>query len=179
MSWPSFDDRRALGIGKDVARNLARQGATVVLHGRHQARGEAVAKEIPCGRAGDRRLISKIVWFLGEGPPTKQEYTDIGDSVSRPRGNESISSTRSSAWENAVPIVLVGGRRSRSNSENLRSFRCHQRAARHLSRGVLEPLSTRRCGVPPTVPHSHSGPARLGHRAPAMRNAPRPRAGQR
>ncbi|MBW0105572.1 SDR family NAD(P)-dependent oxidoreductase [Pseudonocardia sp. KRD291] len=34
------------GIGRAVAENLARQGATVVLHGRDQARGEAVVKEI-------------------------------------------------------------------------------------------------------------------------------------
>ncbi|MGW6723195.1 SDR family NAD(P)-dependent oxidoreductase [Streptomyces sp. NPDC054995] len=34
------------GIGKAVAQNLARQGAHVVLHGRDQARGEALAKEI-------------------------------------------------------------------------------------------------------------------------------------
>ncbi|MFJ6512946.1 SDR family NAD(P)-dependent oxidoreductase [Streptomyces sp. NPDC091406] len=33
------------GIGKAVAQNLPRQGAHVVLHGRDQARGEALVKE--------------------------------------------------------------------------------------------------------------------------------------
>jgi len=34
------------GIGKAIAQKLAQQGAEVVLHGRDQARGEALAKEI-------------------------------------------------------------------------------------------------------------------------------------
>ncbi|TXC97367.1 hypothetical protein FS847_12530 [Streptomyces sp. ISID311] len=46
-------------------------------------------------------------------------FGGICDSFSRPSRNEPISSTRSSARANAVPIIRVGGRRSRSSSENL------------------------------------------------------------
>ncbi|OKK14790.1 hypothetical protein AMK16_30130 [Streptomyces sp. CB00455] len=42
----------------------------------------------------------------------------ICDSLSRPSRCAPISSTRSSARANAVPVVRVGGRRSRSSSEN-------------------------------------------------------------
>lgn len=42
----------------------------------------------------------------------------ICDSLSRPSRYAPISSTRSSARANAVPVVRVGGRRSRSSSEN-------------------------------------------------------------
>ncbi|MER6442266.1 SDR family oxidoreductase [Streptomyces sp. NPDC001185] len=45
------------GIGKSVARNLSRQGATVVLHGRDQARGEAAVKEITA-EGGNARFIA-------------------------------------------------------------------------------------------------------------------------
>ncbi|TLZ68139.1 MAG: SDR family NAD(P)-dependent oxidoreductase, partial [Methanobacteriota archaeon] len=34
------------GLGKATARELARRGATVLLHGRDQARGDAVLREI-------------------------------------------------------------------------------------------------------------------------------------
>nr|WP_329829066.1 SDR family NAD(P)-dependent oxidoreductase [Streptomyces sp. JV176] len=45
------------GIGKAVAQNLARQGAQVVLHGRDQARGEALVKEI-AAEGGTARFIA-------------------------------------------------------------------------------------------------------------------------
>ena len=44
-------------------------------------------------------------------------FGGICDSFSRPSWNAEISSTRSSARANAVPVVRVGGRRSRSSSE--------------------------------------------------------------
>ena len=42
------------GLGKLVARMLARQGAEVLLHGRSQAKGETVLKEIAAGAGNDR-----------------------------------------------------------------------------------------------------------------------------
>lgn len=45
------------GIGKAVARNLARQGAEVVLHGRDRDRGEALVKEL-AAEGGDVRFIA-------------------------------------------------------------------------------------------------------------------------
>ncbi|MFJ2557750.1 MULTISPECIES: SDR family NAD(P)-dependent oxidoreductase [unclassified Streptomyces] len=45
------------GIGKAVAQNLARQGAQVVLHGRDQARGEALVTEI-AAEGGTARFIA-------------------------------------------------------------------------------------------------------------------------
>lgn len=45
------------GIGKAIARNLAAQGAHVVLHGRDQARGEALVKEIET-EGGSARFIA-------------------------------------------------------------------------------------------------------------------------
>lgn len=45
------------GIGKAIARNLARQGANVVLHGRDRARGDALVKEIETA-GGAARLIA-------------------------------------------------------------------------------------------------------------------------
>ncbi|MEB3963299.1 hypothetical protein OKJ48_24095 [Streptomyces kunmingensis] len=45
-------------------------------------------------------------------------FGGICDSLSRPSRYAPISSTRSSARANAVPVVRVGGRRSRSSSEN-------------------------------------------------------------
>ncbi|MEU3187858.1 SDR family oxidoreductase [Streptomyces sp. NPDC006923] len=45
------------GIGKAVAQNLARQGARVVLHGRDQARGEALVKEIAAA-GGTARFVA-------------------------------------------------------------------------------------------------------------------------
>ncbi len=45
-------------------------------------------------------------------------FGGICDNLSRPRRYAPISSTRSSARANAVPVVRVGGRRSRSSSEN-------------------------------------------------------------
>ena len=42
------------GIGKAIARTLAQQGASLVLHGRDQARGEALVKEI----GGDARFMA-------------------------------------------------------------------------------------------------------------------------
>ncbi|WTZ40564.1 hypothetical protein OG241_17930 [Streptomyces sp. NBC_01390] len=48
---------------------------------------------------------------------TASRFGGIWDSFNRPSWNAPISSTRSSDRANAVPVVLVGGRRSRSNSE--------------------------------------------------------------
>ncbi|MET9062582.1 SDR family oxidoreductase [Streptomyces antibioticus] len=45
------------GIGKAVARNLARQGAYVVLHGRDQVRGAALVKEIEA-EGGSARFVA-------------------------------------------------------------------------------------------------------------------------
>lgn len=45
-------------------------------------------------------------------------FGGICDSFNRPSWYAPISSTRSSARANAVPVVRVGGRRSRSSSEN-------------------------------------------------------------
>ncbi|MER6210941.1 SDR family oxidoreductase [Streptomyces sp. NPDC001642] len=45
------------GIGRAVARSLAGQGATVVLHGRDQERGEAVVKEITA-EGGAARFVA-------------------------------------------------------------------------------------------------------------------------
>lgn len=45
------------GIGKAVARNLARQGAEVVLHGRDRARGEALVKDI-AAEGGTARFVA-------------------------------------------------------------------------------------------------------------------------
>lgn len=45
------------GIGKAVALNLARQGAEVVLHGRDQARGAALVKEI-AAEGGTARFVT-------------------------------------------------------------------------------------------------------------------------
>ncbi|MEW2571602.1 SDR family oxidoreductase [Streptomyces sp. NPDC047070] len=45
------------GIGRAIARNLAAQGADVVLHGRDQDRGEALVKEIESG-GGRARFIA-------------------------------------------------------------------------------------------------------------------------
>lgn len=45
------------GIGKAIARNLARQGAQLVLHGRDQTRGEALAKEITA-EGGSARFVA-------------------------------------------------------------------------------------------------------------------------
>lgn len=45
------------GIGKAVAQKLARQGADVVLHGRDQARGEALVKEI-VAEGGTARFVA-------------------------------------------------------------------------------------------------------------------------
>jgi NAD(P)-dependent dehydrogenase (short-subunit alcohol dehydrogenase family) len=47
------------GIGKGVAKALAREGATVVVHGRNEARTRAVADEI--AQAG-----GKVAWALGD-----------------------------------------------------------------------------------------------------------------
>ncbi|WP_307847723.1 SDR family NAD(P)-dependent oxidoreductase [Streptomyces durocortorensis] len=44
------------GIGKAVAQNLARQGAHVVLHGRDQARGEALV---------DSGRLPRLMCFVG------------------------------------------------------------------------------------------------------------------
>ncbi|GAA1118730.1 hypothetical protein JBF12_00015 [Streptomyces javensis] len=54
-------------------------------------------------------------------------FGGICDSFNRPSWNALISSTRSSARANAVPVVRVGGRRSRSSSENSRALRRRQR----------------------------------------------------
>ncbi|XVQ15498.1 hypothetical protein ACQP1W_24100 [Spirillospora sp. CA-255316] len=48
---------------------------------------------------------------------TASRFGGICDSRSRPSWNAPISSTRSNARANAVPVVRVGGRRSRSSSE--------------------------------------------------------------
>ncbi|MFE0918772.1 SDR family NAD(P)-dependent oxidoreductase [Streptomyces nigra] len=45
------------GIGKAVARNLAQQGAEVVLHGRDRDRGETLVKEL-AAEGGDVRFIA-------------------------------------------------------------------------------------------------------------------------
>ncbi|MEV7843080.1 SDR family NAD(P)-dependent oxidoreductase [Streptomyces cyaneofuscatus] len=45
------------GIGKAVARNLARQGAEVVLHGRDRTRGEALVEEI-AAEGGSARFVA-------------------------------------------------------------------------------------------------------------------------
>jgi len=45
------------GIGRAVAQNLARQGAEVVLHGRDEARGEALVKEI-AAEGGMARFVA-------------------------------------------------------------------------------------------------------------------------
>ncbi|MGC5562048.1 SDR family NAD(P)-dependent oxidoreductase [Streptomyces sp. FR-108] len=45
------------GIGRAIAKNLAAQGANVVLHGRDQRRGEALAREI-AAEGGDARFIA-------------------------------------------------------------------------------------------------------------------------
>ncbi|WP_030377339.1 MULTISPECIES: SDR family NAD(P)-dependent oxidoreductase [unclassified Streptomyces] len=45
------------GIGKAIAQNLASQGAILVLHGRDQARGEALVKEIEA-EGGSARFIA-------------------------------------------------------------------------------------------------------------------------
>ncbi|MFJ9351055.1 SDR family NAD(P)-dependent oxidoreductase [Streptomyces sp. NPDC101237] len=45
------------GMGRAIARNPARQGADVVLHGRDQARGEAPAREI-AAEGGSARFVA-------------------------------------------------------------------------------------------------------------------------
>lgn len=47
----------AMGIGKAIAQNLARQGAEVILHGRDEARGEALVKEI-AAEGGIARFVA-------------------------------------------------------------------------------------------------------------------------
>ncbi|MFD6290672.1 SDR family NAD(P)-dependent oxidoreductase [Streptomyces sp. NPDC060205] len=48
------------GIGSAIARNLAAQGADVVLHGRDQRRGEALVKEIEAGGGSARFLPADL-----------------------------------------------------------------------------------------------------------------------
>jgi NAD(P)-dependent dehydrogenase (short-subunit alcohol dehydrogenase family) len=53
------------GIGRAVARDLARQGAEVVLHGRDEARGEALVKEI-AAEDGIARFVAADLTDAGE-----------------------------------------------------------------------------------------------------------------
>ena len=46
------------GLGRGVAVDLAQHGATVLLHGRNRARGEAVLAEVKAAGAPDARLYS-------------------------------------------------------------------------------------------------------------------------
>ncbi|WP_413809727.1 SDR family NAD(P)-dependent oxidoreductase [Streptomyces sp. OE57] len=63
------------GIGKAVAQNLARQGAKVVLHGRDQARGEALVKEI-AAEGGAARFVAAD---LTDSADTLRLASEAGD----------------------------------------------------------------------------------------------------
>ncbi|MEW2162596.1 SDR family oxidoreductase [Streptomyces sp. NPDC007084] len=103
------------GIGKAIARNLAGQGAAVVLHGRDQERGEALAKEIEADGATARFIAAD----LADAEDTLRLAAEAGavDILVNSAGlyefaptpaTDAASFDRQSAVNTRAPFLLVG-----------------------------------------------------------------------
>lgn len=121
------------GIGKQTIHNLAQMGATVLLHGRSQERGEAVLQEIR-----DVTRNDKIEYYLADF--------------------SSLAEVRSLAHEvqanhNALDVLInnagVGaGKRGETKRELSRDGYELRFAANYLAPCLLTRLSSRLCVVP-------------------------------
>ncbi|MEE4596671.1 SDR family oxidoreductase [Streptomyces sp. DSM 41524] len=103
------------GIGKAVAQNLARQGAKVVLHGRDQARGEALVKEI-AAEGGAARFVAAD---LTDSADTLRLVSEAGDvdilvnsaglyEFTPTAATDAASFDRQIAVNTRAPFLLVG-----------------------------------------------------------------------
>ncbi|MFG3289150.1 SDR family NAD(P)-dependent oxidoreductase [Streptomyces sp. NPDC048179] len=103
------------GIGKAVAHSLARQGAEVVVHGRDQARGEALVKEIAAER-GTARFIAADLTDAEDTLRLASEAGDVDILVSNAGlyefaptvATDAASFDRQIAVNTRAPFLLVG-----------------------------------------------------------------------
>ncbi|MEU0915889.1 SDR family NAD(P)-dependent oxidoreductase [Streptomyces cyaneofuscatus] len=103
------------GIGKAVARNLARQGAEVVLHGRDRTRGEALVKEI-AAEGGSARFVAADLTDAEDTLRLAAEAGAVDILVSNAglyefaptAATDAVSFDRHIAVNTRAPFLLVG-----------------------------------------------------------------------
>jgi NAD(P)-dependent dehydrogenase (short-subunit alcohol dehydrogenase family) len=103
------------GIGKAIAQTLARQGAAVVLHGRDQARGEALVKEITA-EGGIARFVAADLTDAGSTLRLADQAGDVDILVSNAGlydftptpATDAASFDRHIAVNTRAPFLLVG-----------------------------------------------------------------------
>jgi len=103
------------GIGRAVARNLARQDATVVLHGRDRARGEALVKELTAEGATARFIVADLsdagdtLRLAAEAGPVDILVSNAGLYEFTPTAaTDAASFDRHIAVNTRAPFLLVG-----------------------------------------------------------------------
>ncbi|MET9039271.1 SDR family NAD(P)-dependent oxidoreductase [Streptomyces mirabilis] len=103
------------GIGKAIAQSLARQGAEVVLHGRDQARGEALVKEV-AHEGGAARFIAADLTDAEDTLRLASQAGDVDILVSNAglyefaptAATDAASFDRHIAVNTRAPFLLVG-----------------------------------------------------------------------
>ena len=92
------------GIGEAVARGLARENATVIVHGREWAKAERVSKEILAegGRAhavvGDLTVDGDVVRLVAEAQDLAGPIDILVNNAGGSGGTEDWTNTRAATW---------------------------------------------------------------------------------
>jgi NAD(P)-dependent dehydrogenase (short-subunit alcohol dehydrogenase family) len=95
------------GIGEAVARRLAREKATVIIHGRDQAKAEKVAGEIVAagGRAhavvGDLTVETDVQRLVAEAQTLAGSIDIVVNNAGGSGGSEDWKNTQASTWASA------------------------------------------------------------------------------
>ncbi|MGV8955599.1 MAG: SDR family NAD(P)-dependent oxidoreductase [Cypionkella sp.] len=95
------------GIGEAVARGLAREKATVIVHGRDRAKAEQVAKEILAGggRAhavvGDLTIDEEVERLVAQAQDFAGPIDIVVNNAGGSGGTEDWSNTRAATWASA------------------------------------------------------------------------------
>ena len=95
------------GIGEAVARGLAREGATVIIHGRDKVKAEQVAKEIVAdgGRAfaviGDLTVDADVLRLVAEAQALAGPIDILINNAGGSGGTEDWTNTRADTWASA------------------------------------------------------------------------------
>ncbi len=120
------------GIGRGVAREVAAEGATVLLHGRHPERGEAIAEEIRQSTGSDRLAVYQAdLASLGQ-------VRSLAEEVLRNHGRLDV------LVNNAGVGTGPGGQAQRAVSEDGHELRfAVNYLAPFLLTRLLQPLLTR------------------------------------